>query len=979
MSASSGIYTGAIQTSASAFWQVEMPDSPPKAEKVVQHGDGVLSPLGDNITVTVVYIDMWPTSVTSILRTAVSAGTIAFVPSPLLSTFITANQSIGVLLMKKSLDTSSTASQTIDIVVRSHSMMPTAHVAFNTSTNTSYNTTVLGLVDDTETVTLNETFVASGVFSGFFRAAASLSGTFTDAAGVLLTNTSSLEAWYPESGAAEAEDGTGADGRPWPSINVRMATDASSVSPKVHSATPGAGERLTITVVDPDADVRFGYPDVVTVKVSSSKRFEGDERVLLTETVANSRNLSSGGLQGVFTGVIKTRFTTAVSPPADGVIYVNQDDHLTVEYEEAVTMQGNTGVARSSQIIVSAPGEPARVALSPHLLLENGTLCVSLMNDLEPLTVPVALLSWETPRGQRRHVTVELANAAQALFAEAPSAMRHYQRCLSTTTASEAAGVQPATYLGGNDPFKMWEMTRGTIVTVTYTDPLPFSTYSDVAAVSRKGLLRVTPLVLGMGRTMSITVTDIDLNQDASVAEFASVNVTSSWAEESLEQVLLTENGVDSQEFTGLLRTILNSDPSPESCQRQNGCFEALSAHAALHVREGDHVTITYHDVCSTSIEKERNNDITVETRVGVTGKTFIYNCESACGGVVLGGDAVSLTVVDADIAFESGGGGGLASGLAGWLDWVDNSPAGTAVIPVVVTTSKDAEQETIHLHAARNLEPGTFTGVLDTCMGAEYCTPRDGVFTADDCLACSPSLQGESNNGVLSVRAGDHLSVSYQDLMPHATRSHSIKVARIGVLRLSPSQRVENGDQVAMTVIDSDANTNLQLPESLSVRVDSPVVGQPPQPITLLENGDDTGHFTGVFTSCLTCESAEGLVQVEPGGFITCTYEDAHVPADAADGASIVKVVIAAADTSITATPKVVLPGEPVSVEVINTDIRMSSDSVEVTVVKKPSADAEHEVLILQQITHQVQQAASQLAARLLPDIVSASRYKCS
>jgi len=67
------------------------------------------------------------------------------------------------------------------------------------------------------------------------------------------------------------------------------------------------------------------------------------------------------------------------------------------------------------------------------------------------------------------------------------------------------------------------------------------------------------------------------------------------------------------------------------------------------------------------------------------------------------------------------------------------------------------------------------------------------------------------------------------------------------------------------------------------------------------------------------------------------------------------------------------------VSVEVINTDIRMSSDSVEVTVVKKPSADAEHEVLILQQITHQVQQAASQLAARLLPDIVSASRYKCS
>ena len=63
-----------------------------------------------------------------------------------------------------------------------------------------------------------------------------------------------------------------------------MATDASKESPRVQSASPGAGERHTITVVDPDADVRFGDADVVTVKVTSSKLFEGPERVLLTET-----------------------------------------------------------------------------------------------------------------------------------------------------------------------------------------------------------------------------------------------------------------------------------------------------------------------------------------------------------------------------------------------------------------------------------------------------------------------------------------------------------------------------------------------------------------------------------------------------------------------------------------------------------------------------------------------------------------------
>ncbi len=958
MSASASVYTGTIKTAAQTFWRVETPDSPPKAEKNVEQGDGVLSPLGDNTTVNVIYTDIWPPSVTSIQRIAVSPGTIDFVPAPLLSTFITANQSIGVLLRKKSLDTSLTSCETVNIKVRSHTMRPSPQAAFNTSTNTSFNAIVLAMVDDTETITLNETSVASGIFSGFFRAAASLSETFSDAEGVLLTNESSLEAWYPEPGA-EAENGAGGDGRPWPSINVRMATDASTASPRVHSSTPGAGERLTITVVDPDADVRFGYPDVVTVKVSSSKRFEGNERVLLTENIANTRNLSSGRLQGVFTGVIDTSFTTAVSPPADGVLHVNQGDQLTVEYQEASSVQGIAGVVRISQVTVSAPGEPARVALSPRLLLENSQLCVSLMNDLDSSTIPVVLLQWKTPVGQQRHVTVELAHSAKALFPDATRVMRHYQRCLNTTTASIAPSVQPDEYLGGSDDFKMWEMTRGTIVTVTYTDPLPYSTCSDAAAVSRKGLLQVTPLVIGMDRTMSITVTDLDLNQNTSMAESASVSVTSSWAEESLEQVLLKENGFDSQEFTGLLRTILNADPSPESCSRESGCYEALSAQAALHVREGDKVSITYHDVCSSSIEKEPDNDVTVETRVGVTGKTFIYKCGSTCGGVVLGGDTMSLTVVDADIGFESGGGGGLSSGHFGWMAWVDNSPAGTAVVSVVVTTSKDAEEETVVLHAARNSEPGTFTGVLDTCMGTEHCVPRNvehrSVQRSAACYECSPSLQGKSNDGVLTVRAGDHLAVSYSDLMPHGMRTHFIKVARIGVLRLSPAQRVEHGGEVAITVIDSDANTNLQLPESLSVIVASPVFGEPPQNIMLLENGDDTGHFTGVFTSCLMCESSGGLIKVEPGGFITCTYKDAHVPADARVGANIVKVVIAAADTSITATPKVLLPGEPISVTVINTDVRMSADTIEVTAVKKPSADAEHEVLILHQIRHQV------------------------
>ena len=43
------------------------------------------------------------------------------------------------------------------------------------------------------------------------------------------------------------------------------------------------------------------------------------------------------------------------------------------------------------------------------------------------------------------------------------------------------------------------------------------------------------------------------------------------------------------------------------------------------------------------------------------------------------------------------------------------------------ITTSKDAEVETVVLYAAQGLE-GAFTGFLDTCMGSDHCTPRPGA-----------------------------------------------------------------------------------------------------------------------------------------------------------------------------------------------------------------------------------------------------------
>jgi hypothetical protein len=257
-------------------------------------------------------------------------------------------------------------------------------------------------------VLLNETSLASGIFSGHLRASDTPSPTSADhdAPTLLLTNSSILEAWYPEPSHPPLPLSTLPDGRAWPFVSSRIARDAEDGSPEVHAAAgrlaAAAGDRLTITVVDADADVRLQAPDVVSVRVTSSRRFEGAERVVLTETTTLSRNLSSGlGGQGIFTGVLQTEWSSALSAPGDAVMRVLPGDVLTFEYHEAVDAQGGSDRRHSSEMLVSSPGLPARISLSPHVLLEDEILCVSVVDDSD--RSPIVSLQWRSadlPQGK---------------------------------------------------------------------------------------------------------------------------------------------------------------------------------------------------------------------------------------------------------------------------------------------------------------------------------------------------------------------------------------------------------------------------------------------------------------------------------------------------------------------------------------------------------------------------------------------------
>jgi hypothetical protein len=128
MSASAGVYTGTIQTSPPPFWQYNQhstPDAPPSAEAVMQQGDGVLGPLLDNTSVYITYIDASPPSEVQVRKASVSSGSLRLFPSPLLSSMVGVNQTIGLVLHKQiPLNTSANSSQPrqVQVVARSHSV-----------------------------------------------------------------------------------------------------------------------------------------------------------------------------------------------------------------------------------------------------------------------------------------------------------------------------------------------------------------------------------------------------------------------------------------------------------------------------------------------------------------------------------------------------------------------------------------------------------------------------------------------------------------------------------------------------------------------------------------------------------------------------------------------------------------------------------------------------------------------------------------
>ncbi len=443
--------------------------------------------------------------------------------------------------------------------------------------------------------------------------------------------------------------------------------------------------------------------------------------------------------------------TSEAGAAEDGIINVQEGDTLSVTYIEAADESG-LPCTRRTLVTVGPAAAQASMRVGSILVFENEPLCVSILEPdlVKPATFAISLQTSTRNSFPSTTATVFKTNTTAPMMTAsslplmtsaaagwAGTNMSNSFPNISnlstwTTTLSSISllgesisvtitrgTLQPQilnlsqeskpgvfigcipTFTGQGQANALNYAERGQVMTVTYSDNEFYGNKTAIAVVSRKGTINVSPRIISFSRTLFITVTDLDLNQNSSKPESSKVQVFSSWRENGNETIFLLETSSNSDSFTGILNTVLNGMPSPKNCDfESNGCIEPLSMGKAIHVREGDLITFVYQDVAVGTYATEPANDITVEVRVGVKGIPLLSSCVGQgggspplCGSVVSGGGVLSLQLDDLDLVFSQ--------------------PYTTfRTFPVMVTTSKDAEEEAVVL-IENHPGSGRFTGYI--------------------------------------------------------------------------------------------------------------------------------------------------------------------------------------------------------------------------------------------------------------------------
>jgi len=757
------------------------------------------------------------------------------------------------------------------------------------------------------TVTLTETGVATGIFTGTADLIAGASSNANDELQVDSGDTVTLTYNEP------LFNGTGTQPRTDTAI-VETVGEAFFGTVLLGGETRYAlADTANLVVDDGDLDTNPVTQQTVSVNVASTTDATGIS-VTLTETTVSS---------GVFAG--DATFTTGASNDGSDILSVSTGDTVTLTYQDATPAAAITDTA--TMLVDDA----------------TATLDSERYRRTQTAGLQVADVDQNEDPSAAETVSVNLSSTADATGISVT---------LTETGADTSVFSGSATFVSGasSDLNDQLQVAAANTVTLRYTEPLfagGTASRTDTATMfADTGSVTLDATVYALDDTATITATDVDGNLDSSAPDTVSATLSST-ADGTGISVVLTETGAATGIFTG------------------TATFEeTLSDDEAdiLLIGQGDTVTATYNEPnFSGSGNLARTDTASVPTDGSITLDQPMYGIDDTASISVTdpdlntdGGSAQSVSVMlasDSDgagitvLLTETGDDADTFTGTAAFSDAATDdgndvllvAPSDALIATYEETTTFDGSPED------RTAEASMFAGNSTVDFDATtYSLDETATITVDDPeanenagavetvdvtvtstsdgtgISVTLTESGEDTGtfvgtatfsdtasdddaDALLIGQGDGLLVEYvEPLFGGETEPHSdfAVIYSDGSLTLG-AERYALTDTASISVADPDLNQDSEALETVDITLssDSDATGIP---VTLTEIAANVGIFQGTATFSETASDggADELLAA-PGDTVTGTYAETTTfdgpPASRTDAAGIDPVVTTA------------------------------------------------------------------------------------
>lgn len=408
----------------------------------------------------------------------------------------------------------------------------------------------------------------------------------------------------------------------------------------------------------------------------------------------------------------------------------------------------------------------------------------------------------------------------------------------------------------------MQTITSGDVLQVEYVDAaddagVSATVYDSSTFDLRTGSLSVDKDVYVLGSDVVITLTDADLNLDASSIEEYALSLIE-WDSDADASELMN----DTDNFT--------ANPSKlQETGSDTGVFQSVvtlpsaslypggdTSSTAVVIDYGEAVTLTYVDVGISGENSTEDDTLDVEAYFSISNFGALIELDKA---VYNWTDTVYITITTPDHNVNS----------------ASEESIGTAALPIQVTTRAGKLCPTgskTMVAAETGPDTGVFTGEVGL-VGFSHTMSGSQSYTA-----VAKSCSSSSTGSLMTTSAqSDGISVSYEYNDGSVVVASASVAWNIGEASFDSSVASAGGSAV-FTVVDPDENLDGTITDAFTVAIysDSDAGGFN---LTLNETDEDTGVFEGTVFFTADAASSGSNIRVSEGDTVTAEYTDETLP----------------------------------------------------------------------------------------------------